>query len=132
MLHHKILSGVLVLAGTSFAAGAIAEPDTSAATTGKSTSEHSTSKHSMPTASFEQLDADQDGYISETEAKVSPTLAMKTEELDQNGDGKLDRTEFSAFESAGSTTSPSTGHTTDPSKTSETTEPMEEQSESDY
>jgi hypothetical protein len=54
----------------------------------------------LPT--FSQLDKNQDGYISEEETKnYSSALNSKFDQIDKNGDQKLDRFEFSAFEAMG-------------------------------
>lgn len=148
MINQRVLSSVLVVAGASFAAGAMAEPDatsdpsSAAATEGQAPMQSeapATKQHSpMETASFDKLDINQNGYISESEAQAAPTLAMKRRELDENGDGQLDRTEFSAFE--GTSTSSTESETTSRSETmseSDTAseyeeEPMQEETESDY
>lgn len=46
---------------------------------------------------FEQLDADQNGSISREEAASDQGLASNYDQADQNGNGKIDRSEFSAF-----------------------------------
>jgi EF hand len=46
--------------------------------------------------SFEALDVDKDGGIAMWEAQADPSLAVRFGELDRNGDGKLDRAEYSA------------------------------------
>ena len=48
--------------------------------------------------SFQQLDADGDGYISAQEASGNQTLAGQWRSADRNDDGRLDQSEFSAFE----------------------------------
>lgn len=48
--------------------------------------------------SFQRLDADGDGYINTQEAATSPGLAAQIPNADRNGDGRLDQSEFSAFE----------------------------------
>jgi EF hand len=45
---------------------------------------------------FEALDVDHDGGIAMWEAQADPSLAARFGALDRNGDGKLDRTEYSA------------------------------------
>ncbi|MDQ2694562.1 MAG: hypothetical protein M3Z21_04130 [Pseudomonadota bacterium] len=47
---------------------------------------------------LQALDADDDGYVSESEAGTWPELAGRFGELDANGDGQLDEGEFSKFE----------------------------------
>ena len=43
---------------------------------------------------FNQLDKNNDGYISRTESLGNPTLAKKFKDADKNGDGKLSRSEY--------------------------------------
>lgn len=50
-------------------------------------------------ASFESLDTDGDGYISEQEAQAHDALANSWQDVDVNSDNQLDQAEFSAFES---------------------------------
>ncbi|ADE14739.1 PRC-barrel domain protein [Nitrosococcus halophilus Nc 4] len=47
---------------------------------------------------FMNLDKDQDGYVSKDEAKKYQVLNTKFNQIDQNRDEKIDRSEFSAFE----------------------------------
>jgi hypothetical protein len=49
-------------------------------------------------AIFERLDRAGDGYITYGEALANPNLASEFEELDVDGDGRVSRTEFAAFE----------------------------------
>lgn len=50
------------------------------------------------TLSFDQLDRNNDGYISRQEARRSEALADTWHEYDQDRNNKIDPTEFSAFE----------------------------------
>jgi hypothetical protein len=50
-------------------------------------------------ATFEALDADGDGYISNKEAAAREDLEERWIIIDKNSDNQLDITEFSAFES---------------------------------
>ena len=43
---------------------------------------------------FNKLDANNDGYLSRTEAAKNPYLVKRFKEADKNGDGKLSRTEY--------------------------------------
>ena len=47
---------------------------------------------------FRNIDGDQDGFISRTEAENHQRLMSNWGRADANADGKLDATEFSAFE----------------------------------
>ncbi len=47
---------------------------------------------------FNDLDKDQDGYISAVEATSDSTLMDKWNAVDTNSDRKIDRSEFSKFE----------------------------------
>ena len=49
-------------------------------------------------ARFQNIDGDQDGFISRTEAENHPRLTTNWGKADANADDKLDATEFSAFE----------------------------------
>jgi len=52
------------------------------------------------TPDFNQIDSDQDGAITRDEAADVKGLSDKWSDLDENEDGRLNRTEFSAFEKA--------------------------------
>jgi hypothetical protein len=47
---------------------------------------------------FSELDQDRDDYLSKEEAKTWKPLSSKFDKLDKNGDHKIDRAEFSTFE----------------------------------
>lgn len=47
---------------------------------------------------YDDLDANKDGKISRSEATADPELSSRWNELDQNGDNKLDQGEFARFE----------------------------------
>ena len=76
----KLFAGAIVLSGTLWAA--------------------------EPPMTFEALDTDGDGYISNTEAGAREDLTKGWQAIDKNTDNKLDITEFSAFESEGRFTPP--------------------------
>jgi len=63
---------------------------------------------------FEQIDADGDGYISVEEAKIRADLSENLQASDENGDGKLNSAEFSAFEGKGRFTSPEDSEISEP------------------
>jgi hypothetical protein len=50
------------------------------------------------TPGFNALDANQDGYVSDEEAKNTPELVERWLEIDTNRDNRLDESEFSALE----------------------------------
>jgi hypothetical protein len=50
---------------------------------------------------FEALDVDHDGGIAMWEAQADPSLVTRFDALDRNGDGKLDRAEYSAARPTG-------------------------------
>lgn len=47
---------------------------------------------------FRNIDGDQDGYVTRKEAENHQRLTNNWEKADANSDGKLDASEFSAFE----------------------------------
>ena len=51
-----------------------------------------------PQELFKSLDTNNDGYISQQEAKADPKLTKQWNSADANGDGIVEQTEFSAFE----------------------------------
>ena len=55
---------------------------------------------------FEALDTDGDGYISNEEAGAREDLTKRWQAIDKNTDNQLDITEFSAFEGKGRFTPP--------------------------
>jgi len=63
---------------------------------------------------FEQIDADGDGYISVEEARVREGLSDKLLVIDSNADGKLNSAEFSAFEGQGRFTPPEESEISEP------------------
>jgi Ca2+-binding EF-hand superfamily protein len=46
---------------------------------------------------FNNLDKNNDGYLSRAEAKGNPDLSKHFKEVDKNNDGKLSRAEYLAF-----------------------------------
>ena len=55
---------------------------------------------------FENVDGNADGYISKDEAHVRKDLHDNWSMIDKDSDGKLDISEFSAFEGKGQLTPP--------------------------
>ena len=47
---------------------------------------------------FMRLDTNHDGYISQDEAKADSQLSQEWKTVDTNNTGKIDESEFSAFE----------------------------------
>lgn len=47
---------------------------------------------------FKMLDANQDGYISATEASANETLRKQWKAADRDGNNRIDQSEFSALE----------------------------------
>lgn len=60
-------------------------------------------------AAFEELDSNQDGFVNREEAQNEQQLIQNWDQVDQDSDGQISQTEFSAFEaqpSGGAATSP--------------------------
>jgi len=55
-----------------------------------------------PPVTFEQVDANSDGYISEKEAKARKDLSENWKTIDTNADGKINSSEFISYESKSS------------------------------
>ena len=90
MLKHRLLSGAIVVAGGLFATTALANTD-------EKSGMHSGQK--SKDVSFEKVDGNGDGYISQSEFQdINVEQQVDHSALDQNNDGRLDRTEFAAFE----------------------------------
>lgn len=58
---------------------------------------------------FGKLDQDRNDLVSRTEAESVPALSESWTRYDENGDGSLDATEFSAFEQSSAGTAHTTG-----------------------
>ncbi len=54
--------------------------------------------HATQEQLFRNIDSDQDGYVTRKEAENHQRLTKNWEKADTNSDGKLDASEFSAFE----------------------------------
>jgi Ca2+-binding EF-hand superfamily protein len=55
-------------------------------------------QHGGGQVSFQQLDTDQDGNITQQEAESDPQLSQNFQQYDTDQNGQLDQSEFSAFE----------------------------------
>ena len=56
--------------------------------------------------SFQDLDTNKDGYISQQEAANDPALSSNFTKADQNADDQIDQSEFSAFEESQTSMTP--------------------------
>jgi EF hand len=83
------------------AAGACGQKATMASGGQGSTGQPWASAQGFSPGSFEALDVDRDGGIAMWEAQADPSLVARFGELDRNGDGKLDRAEYSAAKPTG-------------------------------
>jgi len=54
-----------------------------------------------PPLTFEELDKNNDGYISQKEATARKDMSDKGKSADKNADGRLDSAEYIAFEGKG-------------------------------
>ena len=136
MLKHRLLSSAIVLAGGLFMGNALANTDETGMHSGEKSKD----------LSFEKVDQDGDGYISQSEFEnINVEQQLDHGSLDQDQDGRLDRTEFAAFErlsqdpSEQATEYPSqtTGETyesttQDPAQDPASDWPSESEPESDY
>jgi Ca2+-binding EF-hand superfamily protein len=95
---------ILIAAAVMFPLGVFAEsdaPDTSVTPTVQE--------------SFKSLDTNHDGYISPQEAKANSKLSDQWNTADANGDGKIEESEFSAFEAGTAPTYTPEENTDEPS-----------------
>lgn len=63
---------------------------------------------------FEELDIDTNGYISKDEAKAQKSIDDNWAKADADKDGRIDVSEFSAFESTGRFTPPDESEVSEP------------------
>lgn len=92
MRKHKVLTGAIFITGGLLATTAFADTDER----GKHDADM---KQKGKELSFQKLDQDGDGYISQSEfEQVDIDKRVDHASLDMDNDGQLDRTEFAAFE----------------------------------
>lgn len=113
-MQRNLFYGAIVVAGGMFAGMAMAGNDhtygSSSSAMGQSTqsTQGQTSQRqagqaqqrNQGHASFDQIDTNGDGYISQSEWKQSGAFQVDESRLDTNNDGRLNRSEFAAFEQA--------------------------------
>lgn len=63
---------------------------------------------------FEDLDIDTNGYISKDEAMAQESIKRNWAKVDADKDGRIDISEFSAFESIGRFTPPEESEVSEP------------------
>ncbi len=90
-LNHRLATAVFAASMVSLAC---AEPGQGAA----DAMEGAASQGEAAAPAFNELDKDQDGYISAVEATGDSVLMDKWNAVDVNADRKIDRSEFSKFE----------------------------------
>lgn len=86
MLKNRIFSSAIVIAGGLFATTAVADMHAD---------KH---KEKQDTVSFEKVDENGDGYISQNEFVNSGAFQVDHEKLDTDQDGRVNQSEFAAFE----------------------------------
>lgn len=90
MLRNRIASSAIVITGGLFASGAWAN------TGDEMHKSHDT--HKSQDVSFQELDQNSDGYISQNEFQSSNQKLVEYDTLDNDNDGRVNETEFAAFE----------------------------------
>ncbi|MGI9284972.1 MAG: hypothetical protein ACR2P1_06255 [Pseudomonadales bacterium] len=90
-LNHRLAAAIFA---ASMANVACAEPGQGTA----DSMEGAVGQSEVVAPAFNDLDKDQDGYISAVEATGDSTLMDKWTAVDANSDRKIDRSEFSKFE----------------------------------
>lgn len=92
----------LVAAALALAVGSVNAADTKAKSGTKAKTEHKASAGATSDKigtdkndpGFNKLDANNDGYLSKSEAAKSPTVTKRFKQADRNHDGKLSRAEY--------------------------------------
>jgi Ca2+-binding EF-hand superfamily protein len=59
-----------------------------------------TGGQAQSTSSFQNLDANRDGVLSQNEASTDPSLSKQFTQIDKDGNGFISQSEFSAFETS--------------------------------
>jgi hypothetical protein len=103
------------------AGGAAAQSGTPAAgsSTGQTGSGQPGTGAGLPPTDMQQLDANNDGYVSREEAAKDPSMTTRFSELDKDSDGRISKSEWEA--SSGSAATGATGTTSSPSSPSSAT-----------
>jgi hypothetical protein len=73
----------------------------------------------LPPTDMQQLDANNDGYVSREEAEKDPSMSTRFSELDKDSDGRISKSEWEA--GSGSAATGATGTTSSPSSPSSAT-----------
>ena len=124
MLRNTLVSSAIVIAGGLLASSALAN-----------TGEGVDKAHKGQQVSFEQVDQNGDGYISQSEFENADVQQVDHSTLDFDNDGRVDRTEFAAFERM-ETDESSQQRSQYPAEGTEGSEPQQEHdprsSDSDY
>lgn len=87
----------LVATGPVMAQGSMESPSSEGSSSSPSASPGASGSAS-PSASFQTLDANADGYISKDEAKNNSDLSQAFDQVDADGNSRLDEGEFAQFE----------------------------------
>jgi hypothetical protein len=103
------------------AGGAAAQSGTPGAgsSTGQTGSGQPGTGAGLPPTDMQQLDANNDGYVSREEAAKNPSMGTRFSELDKDSDGRISKSEWEA--GSGSAATGATGTTTSPSSPSSAT-----------
>lgn len=105
------------------AGGAAAQSGTPAAGSSSSTGQTGSGQPGtgagLPPTDMQQLDANNDGYVSREEAAKNPSMGTRFSELDKDSDGRISKSEWEA--GSGSAATGATGATTSPSSPSSAT-----------
>jgi hypothetical protein len=105
------------------AGGAAAQSATPGAgsSTGQTSSGQPGTGAGLPPTDMQQLDANNDGYVSREEAGKNPSMSTRFSELDKDSDGRISKSEWEA--GSGSAATGATGTTTSPSSATGSSDP---------